>query len=368
MRRKKLGTLLVVSCCCGFLPAAAAEKKIAELTVALQREGNGAADAAWRLGWKEDTGAVPALAKALLSKDVRLSLAAAHAICRLDQRNGGVPEQPGLQAELGRLAASTTYVRVKWAANRLRGKAAPIPVGLSPTAAPPPKDFRNNKGLEHKILKARAAAPGKLGGPAGVPGLVKALAPGEFGRGKTDTVYSAAWGLGHIGGDEAVKALAAAFCTAEPSIRFQAGKSLGEAGTPEAVEVLIGGLKDPDRQMRHAAILGLSRIGGTKALGALKSIVEREKDRLLVAAAVFGLKQIGTEDALAAAAKTKVGTPAEEVVVEYRPRNRKLSSIPDNTWVNTGIKVPKQAGRGECSFHYDSANRLFFRQGGCTSF
>ncbi|HWP59894.1 MAG TPA: kelch repeat-containing protein [Candidatus Acidoferrales bacterium] len=51
---------------------------------------------------------------------------------------------------------------------------------------------------------------------------------------------------------------------------------------------------------------------------------------------------------------------------ERGPRNARVADIPDNTWMNWNIKVPKEAGGWEVPWVYDPKNRIFVHYGGCT--
>ncbi|HJZ58086.1 MAG TPA: HEAT repeat domain-containing protein, partial [Gemmataceae bacterium] len=175
--------------------------------------------------------------------------------------------------------------------------------------------------------------------------------------------------LAVVGGPRAVEVLRRALAKDDPhsaTLAFRSAKALGRIGTADALDALLAAADSTSLHRRHAAVLGLGRIGGPKAEAKLKAVVEDEKQpRLVRAAAADGLAQIGTPDVLAAAAafyKADAGPPP----LVYDPRNPRFGpDFPVNRWVDLKITVQAQ-GWGEIGWNYDPANRLFFRYGGCT--
>jgi HEAT repeat protein len=180
--------------------------------------------------------------------------------------------------------------------------------------------------------------------------------------------YAAMDALGVIGGPKAVEVLGRTLGQEEKhsaTAAFRSAKALGRIGTADALDTLLAAADSKSPLRRHAAVLSLGRIGGPKATGKLKGVLEKDPARLVRAAAADGLEQIGTQDALTVAAtfrKADAGLPP----LVYQPRNPRFGGgFPVNEWVNLKIAVQAQ-GWGEIGWNHDSANHLFFRYGGCT--
>ncbi len=175
--------------------------------------------------------------------------------------------------------------------------------------------------------------------------------------------------LAVIGGPKAVAALSKLLMKDEvqsATLAFRSAKALGHIGTADALDALLDASADKSLHRRHAAVLALGRIGGTKAESRLRTLAEdKDEARLVRAVAADGLEQIDTKDARAAAAafrKADAGIPA----LVYQPRNPRFGAdFPVNKWVDLKITVQAQ-GWGEIGWNYDAANRLYFRYGGCT--
>ena len=175
--------------------------------------------------------------------------------------------------------------------------------------------------------------------------------------------------IGVIGGARATAVLIDRLHHDEPNsgtLAFRSAKALGHAGTVEALEALITASRSPDRFRRHAATLFLGRIGGPRAVERLEQVLDDESDRLVRAAAADALEQIGAApEAVAAFRESDRGLPR----LEYQPRNERLGAdFPTGEWVNLGIRIRAFANYGEMGWNYDAANRLFFRQGGCSGY
>ncbi|MCP4907781.1 MAG: HEAT repeat domain-containing protein, partial [bacterium] len=66
---------------------------------------------------------------------------------------------------------------------------------------------------------------------------------------------------------------------ADPEVRAQAAKMLGEPAQPKAVEALVARLADDSQRVRYHAALSLGRIGDPAALPYLVAMIAENDDR-----------------------------------------------------------------------------------------
>ncbi len=64
----------------------------------------------------------------------------------------------------------------------------------------------------------------------------------------------------------------------EPMLRYEAARAAGEMGSTELVPLLVGLTRDPDSEVRLAAIWSLGQVGGPVAERVLKSLSESESE------------------------------------------------------------------------------------------
>jgi quinoprotein glucose dehydrogenase len=118
----------------------------------------------------------------------------------------------------------------------------------------------------------------------------------------------AVWGLGQgarHGSQNAALTLLIAARNANPEIRAQAAKVLGEATIPQAGPILQPLLADPEPRVRFFTAISLGRLKHRPALPGLFAMLEENADRdpFLRHAAVMGLVGINDRDALRNAAQ-----------------------------------------------------------------
>ncbi len=78
-------------------------------------------------------------------------------------------------------------------------------------------------------------------------------------------------------GDDGIDVMHRLAVDKNPDIRLFVLDILGTIGNPESVDVLIGGLKDPDANIRNAAIVSLGLLGDPKAFEYIKPLIEDEE-------------------------------------------------------------------------------------------
>ena len=153
---------------------------------------------------------------------------------------------------------------------------------------------------------------GVSGCGASSPWLNGALAIAHFenvARDHQDVVarLHAIWGLGQVGRkhSQALRSLARLCGDADPRVRAQAAKVLGEAGAQSAAERLIALLSDPNLQVRFRAALALGKLGQPSAVGPIFAMLAANdgRDPFLRHAGVMGLAGSGDPGAVWARAK-----------------------------------------------------------------
>jgi len=132
------------------------------------------------------------------------------------------------------------------------------------------------------VREAAAAALGRIGDAAAVPGLLAAL------RDESRQVReAAAEALGEIGAP-AVPGLLAALRDADWRVRRAAAAALGEIGDAAAVPGLLAALRDESWQVREAAAAALGEIGAPAVPGLLAALGDESWQVREAAAAALG--------------------------------------------------------------------------------
>lgn len=114
----------------------------------------------------------------------------------------------------------------------------------------------------------------------------------------------AVWGLGQVArtDPDALKPVAALLGDADPEVKAQAAKVLGDAKSADSADKLVALLADPAARVRHFAATALGKIRHKPAVGPLFDVLKANKDAdpFLRHAAVAALARIGDADAVAA--------------------------------------------------------------------
>jgi len=115
------------------------------------------------------------------------------------------------------------------------------------------------------------------------------------------------WGLGQLAAKNAnaLNPLPALLGDANPEVRAQAAKALGEGKIAAAGEKLTALLKDPENRVRFFAAMSLGKIGHKAAFEPLVAMLAEndDKDPILRHGGVMGLKGCGTPEQIAALSK-----------------------------------------------------------------
>jgi len=132
----------------------------------------------------------------------------------------------------------------------------------------------------------------------------------------------AVWGLGQIARTDrsALASLPALLRDADPEVRAQAAKVLGDAREPSALPLLIAALKDDAARVRFFAAQSLGKLRVPTATGPLLDLLRanRDEDLYLRHAAVMGLVGSNNLSALAAAAADADRSVRLGVLLAYR--------------------------------------------------
>ena len=106
--------------------------------------------------------------------------------------------------------------------------------------------------------------------------------------------------LGHIGGDDAVRAVAPLVASDEPDLARSAVTALGRVAHPEAEPPLFEALRSADAGVRAAAAEALGGRGGAEAVERLRIVAATDAEPEVWAAALGALQRAGTPEAVAA--------------------------------------------------------------------
>ncbi|MBI5286534.1 MAG: HEAT repeat domain-containing protein [Deltaproteobacteria bacterium] len=114
----------------------------------------------------------------------------------------------------------------------------------------------------------------------------------------------------------------------DEEVRLTATKVLGDMEAKEATAPLLSALKDNNIWVRCAAIEGLSKLGGDRAMAAIKEAILEEKDGVLVMAGLEALGRIARDR------------------VDIIPLIVQALSHPDAEVVKTAVEVLGRTGKG----------------------
>ena len=134
--------------------------------------------------------------------------------------------------------------------------------------------------------------------PRSVPALI-----GRLRDKNSDVRWAAVWALGETGSPEAAEALVGRLDdkTEDREVRQEAAGALGTIGSPKAVEALAGRLQDvaEDREVREQTAVSLGHIGSPEAVDLLIGLL-RDKSHDARWEAVEALGEIGSPEAVRA--------------------------------------------------------------------
>ncbi|WZO99411.1 HEAT repeat domain-containing protein [Isosphaeraceae bacterium EP7] len=174
--------------------------------------------------------------------------------------------------------------------------------------------------LGHADMRVRQEAQFSLASRANeaIPAFAGALA----GDRRMARVH-AVWGLGQVGREkpEALKPVVEVLKDADPEIRAQAARVVGDAHLGDATDPLISLLADPSDRVRSLAAIALGKLGGdhrviAPVLSMLK--VNGDKDPVLRHAGVMALAGVSQADALAEAEADPSASARMGVLLSYR--------------------------------------------------
>lgn len=182
------------------------------------------------------------------------------------------------------------------------------------------------------------------------------------------TRLHAIWGLGQLGRSNAdvLRPLVSLLGDRDALIRAQAAKVLGDGHYRTAVDELIGRLNDPEPEVRLHAALALGKLGDSKAVEPLFSLIRANDDRdpFLRHAGVMGLLGTADGDALQARANdASASTRMAVLLVQRRRIDSRLAQFLDDT--NPALAA--EAARAVNDLPIDSATEALARRLGGSS-
>lgn len=273
------------------------------------------------LGQIGDTRAVDPLIDALVDADSQVRRSAAEALDRLawspDRGAAGgaywaAREQWARSVQIGAPAVETLITLLTTAGWGVRRSAAEALGQIGDARAVEPL-VRAHIDDDVSVAEAAGDALGKIGGPRAVEVLSRTvtycLSPAALPSypASADSVRrSAARALGQIGDANAVRPLISAL--RDPGVRAAAITALGQIGA-QAVDLLIGTLRDDDDAHPHARALvaeALGQIGDARAVEPLVAALD-DADGVVAAAAVAALKNFNDPRAVKAVRLKQAG-------------------------------------------------------------
>jgi HEAT repeat protein len=123
--------------------------------------------------------------------------------------------------------------------------------------------LRCNEGM---VRREAIRALGRIAHPSVVDVLIPALADPQW-----SVRARAAVSLGAMGDNRALAPLSSLAASDVTTDRVAAMRAIGEIGDESALPLLEHGLRDPKREVTHAALWGLSRLGTPES----KSVLEK---------------------------------------------------------------------------------------------
>lgn len=159
--------------------------------------------------------------------------------------------------------------------------------------------------LSHADMRVRQAAQFALAKKK--EGSINALVGvvGRVPRANQLARIHAIWALGQISTSSALNPIIPLLTDADPEIRAQAAKVLGDRHFAAAYDGLVKAVVDPSPRVQFFAAMGLSKLGRKEAVPSIVDLLRanNDKDPYLRHAGVMALTALGDRDSLAAAAK-----------------------------------------------------------------
>jgi quinoprotein glucose dehydrogenase len=152
--------------------------------------------------------------------------------------------------------------------------------------------------LQHKDMRVRQSAQFTLAekGKEAIPAFAGVAREGKDRLAR----FHAIWGLGQIGRTDAAayQALLPLLKDADPEVKAQAAKTLGEGKVAAADDSFAALLKDAEPRVRFFAAQGLARLNDKKSIPAVLDMLRdnADKDAYLRHAGVMGLAESGAKD------------------------------------------------------------------------
>jgi quinoprotein glucose dehydrogenase len=130
----------------------------------------------------------------------------------------------------------------------------------------------------------------------------------------------AIWALGQINSSAALNSVIALLSDADPEIRAQTAKVLGDRHFAAAYDVLVRAVADASPRVRFFAAMGLSKLGRKEAVPAIVEMLRanNDTDPYLRHAGVMGLTALADNNSLAAIAKDSSASVRMAAVVAMR--------------------------------------------------
>ena len=193
---------------------------------------------------KKPAASIRALVGLLDDEDIAVRAAAAVALWKIDRHPKAIPT---LESMLGDRSGSVACCAAT-ELGELQAAAEPVVPSLVNALHHPDDDTR----------RAAAYALGRIG-PAAIPSLRAAMAPGSPETTKDQVVEALAWI-----GRPAIPSLIEALADPTPSVRRRAARALGRLGpaAKQAEPALIKAVSDPQTEVRDAAADALRHIRG----------------------------------------------------------------------------------------------------------
>lgn len=176
--------------------------------------------------------------------------------------------------------------------------------------------------LGHADMRVRQAAQFELAGRGAASAKVFAAVAADPQAANPLARLHAIWGLGQLVGKAAgvLSPLPALLADANPEVRAQAAKVLGEGRAAAAGDKVTALLKDPEPRVRFFAAMSLGKLGHKAAFEPLVALLAEndDKDPILRHGGVMGLKGCGTPEQIAALAKHASVAVRGDAVVALR--------------------------------------------------
>ncbi len=130
--------------------------------------------------------------------------------------------------------------------------------------------FEEARGQDPKTRRYLALVLGLLADPAAVPALTQGLEDSD-----AETVKNCLWALGSMGVDAVAPKVIELTRHSESTVRLMAVYVLGSLEHPQARELLVASLHDPDELVKWNAAFGLAARGDDAAVPVLRRLLDK---------------------------------------------------------------------------------------------